>query len=460
MTQSELLGVFIEFSVGIGGFSAIAAAFIHQRQAMSAEDIYRILNMLLMALGPAFVALVTLALIHVPAGFHCGEFAASRNRDETPDDRTAPGSYPRGNTGDGGGFCDKRCNSIACVLRGDSEFVYRFVCGAGDNSCSGSRSICSTYCCETNSCETRKGNGMKIGMMLGFEDSIKMITDIAGQAENAGCDVLYTVDAGRSATVTAAAVINATQRVRVGTYIVNAYAREPWMTGIEARDLNEISDGRFVLGVGSGNLHFNDLYMGIDSTRSLAKMREFVEVVRGVVNGKAAQPVRYRGNVHRIRWRASWEPVSERLPVYLSASGPKMVRVAGEVSDGVAIGIMSSVEFVRDIVRPNAIAAAEAVGRDPGEIAFPMATTVSINRDTELARDATRASICKLFHPIPHPYYDSQLRQLGYTDFADQATKLMPAGRLREAMDLVPDEVIDTMTITGTVDECAARIRQ
>ena len=301
---------------------------------------------------------------------------------------------------------------------------------------------------------------MKIGMMLGFEDSIKTMTSIAREAEQAGIDSLYTVDAGRSATVTAAAVINATERARVGTYIVNAYAREPWMTGIEARDLNEISDGRFVLGVGTGNLHFNDLYMGLDSSRSRAKMRDFMTIVRAVVSGRAREPVRYQGKHHRIRWRASWEPATDSMPVYLSASGPRMVRLAGEVSDGVGIGIMSSVKFVRDIVRPNARQGAERAGRDPDELAFPMAATVSINNDAEAARDATRASICKLYHPIPHPYYDSQLRQLGYSHFADQATELMPAGRLREAMALVPEEVIDSMTITGDLKTCVARIRE
>jgi 5,10-methylenetetrahydromethanopterin reductase len=301
---------------------------------------------------------------------------------------------------------------------------------------------------------------MKIGMMLGFEDSISTITTIARKAEASGCHSLYTVDAGRSATVTAAAVINVTRSARVGTYIVNAYARQPWMTGIEARDLNEISEGRFVLGVGTGNLHFNNLSLGSDSSRSLAKMRDFMNIVSAVVNGKAAERVRYQGDIHRIRWRATWDPATPKLPVYLSASGPRMVRLAGEVSDGVAVGIMSSVQFMRDIVRPNARAGALAAGRNPDMLAFPMATTVSINNDREKARDATRASICKLFHPIPHPYYDSQLRQLGFSEFADQAARLMPAGRLPEAMKLVPEEVIDTMTITGDLEQCAARIRE
>ena len=121
---------------------------------------------------------------------------------------------------------------------------------------------------------------------------------------------------------------------------------------------------------------------------------------------------------------------------------------------------VASVAFVRDIVQPNARRGAVAVGRDPDALSFPVAATVSINNDSELARDSARASICKLFHPIPHPYYDSQFRQLGYDEFANQAARLMSQGRLREAMALVPEEVIDTMTITGSLDECTARIRE
>ena len=276
---------------------------------------------------------------------------------------------------------------------------------------------------------------MKIGMMLGFEDSIKTITQIAREAEKAGIHTVYTVDAGRSATITAAAVINATQRARVGTYIVNAFAREPWMTGLEARDLNELSGGRFVLGVGTGNLHFNDLYMGINSLKAKAKMRDFMNIVGLVVRGRAAERVRYQGDVHRIRWRATWNPTTPPPPVYMSASGPNMVNLAGEVSDGVGIGIMSSVAFVRDRVRPNARAGAEAAGRNPDDLLFPTAATVSINRDIDAAREASKRAICKLYHPIPHPYYDSQLRQMGFEEFADQATASC-CWQIKEAMSL------------------------
>ena len=300
--------------------------------------------------------------------------------------------------------------------------------------------------------------GMRLGLLLGFEDSINTMTTLAKEGEAAGLGSLYTVEAGRSAMVTAAAVMHATEHATVGTYIANAYARDPWVTGLAARDLDEMSDGRFVLGMGTGNPHFNEWYMGVDTSKPLAKMRDFLNVVRAVVAGKAGEPVRYQGDVHSIRWRASWEPTRPTIPVYLSASGPNMVRLAGEVSDGVGVGVMSSTRFLADMVRPNATAGCEAAGRDAAQLAFPMGAMISVNHDTEMARQATRAAICGLYHPVPHPYYDSQLRQLGFGDFADKATELMPAGEIREAMALVPDEVIDTMTITGTPEECVTRI--
>lgn len=297
-----------------------------------------------------------------------------------------------------------------------------------------------------------------LGLLLGFEDTMAEFVELAREGEAAGMDSMYTVEAGRSAFVSAAAVIAATERVTVGTYIANAYAREPWLTAIAARDLDEMSGGRFTLGLGTGNRHFNEWYMGVDDFRPLGKLRDYIEIVRSAVAGRAGEPVCYEGEHHRIRWRASWEPTRPSIPVYLSASGPKMVRLAGQVADGVGVGVMSSVEFMRDIVRPAAQQAAADAGRDSASVGFLMGSFLSVNDDEELARNAAKATICGLFHPVPHPYYDSQLRQLGYADFADAATRLMPEGQMREAIGLVPDEVVDTMTITGTPAQCASRI--
>jgi len=104
-------------------------------------------------------------------------------------------------------------------------------------------------------------------------------------------------------------------------------------------------------------------------------------------------------------------------------------------------------------------AGAASADRAALALRFPTAATVRVNRDVEAARNASRAAICKRYHPIPHSDYDSQLRQMGFAEFADQASRLMPAGKLREAMALVPNEVVDRSTITGNVEQCAKRIQ-
>ena len=93
---------------------------------------------------------------------------------------------------------------------------------------------------------------MRIGPLLGFEPNFESVVTVAKEMEAAGASSVMLAEAGRSAVTQAAAVIAATDSVQVGTYVVNAFARSPWITGLTARDLDEMSGGRFVLGVVRG----------------------------------------------------------------------------------------------------------------------------------------------------------------------------------------------------------------
>jgi 5,10-methylenetetrahydromethanopterin reductase len=240
--------------------------------------------------------------------------------------------------------------------------------------------------------------------------------------------------------------------------VVNAYARSPWLLGITARDLDEVSGGRLILGIGTGNLHMNDWYQGVDSSKPVHKMRDYVQIVRGMLRTPLGETFHHEGPQHSIRWSPMTGLRRPSVPVHLAGSGPGLIGLAGEVSDGVGIGILASPDHVRSFVRPTALAGAARVGRPEGDIAFPMGAWFSVNENREAARAASRFAICGLFHPVPHPYYDTQLRQQGFAELADMASELMPAGRTREAMDRVPDEAVDALTISGTPEECLARL--
>jgi 5,10-methylenetetrahydromethanopterin reductase len=301
---------------------------------------------------------------------------------------------------------------------------------------------------------------MRLGFLaVGAGSSLDDIVGTARAAEGAGFDTFHVVEAYRSAFVPLTAAALATSRIRLGTYIANAYGRSPLLTAMSAMDLDELSGGRLVLGVGSGNRHINEDYQGIAYARPLAKMRDYVENLRAALAAPLGGKVEYAGEIHRMRWTRSVPAVRPTIPVHLAAIFPKMVEVAGSVADGVALGVLLSPEYVRDVIRPRAIAAAERAGRDGTKLEFPMGALVAIAADRNRARDAVRRAIASFFHPLPHPYYEFLLREQGYGAVADLAIRAVPEGRTEEVVAAMGDDLVDHLALAGTARECAARLR-
>jgi alkanesulfonate monooxygenase SsuD/methylene tetrahydromethanopterin reductase-like flavin-dependent oxidoreductase (luciferase family) len=250
----------------------------------------------------------------------------------------------------------------------------------------------------------------------------------------------------------------ATRRIRLGTYVANAYARSPAAAASAALNHDELSGGRFLLGLGAGNRHINDWWHGVDSSKPLQKTREYLAVVRAILGASAGEKIEVAGSVHRARARIARSPVAT-VPVVLAAAGPRMIELAATASDGVGVGILVSAEHLAEVIRPRALAAVEATGTDPDELRFMVTAMVNVDRDVERARARARRAICGLFHPVPHPYYDFLLREQGFAEAADAATELAPQGRWAEAAERIDDEIVDRLTVTGTPEQCAARLR-
>lgn len=302
---------------------------------------------------------------------------------------------------------------------------------------------------------------MKLGLIFpGGGMKIRDMVTIGKEAEGAGFDSLYVTEAWRSGFVPLTALVMATQRVRLGPYVLNAYGRSPLLAGMGAVDLDELSGGRLLLGVGSGNRHINEDWQGVPHVEPYQKMKEYVECLRQIVRTRIGTPMTYEGKIHRMRWTPAVDPLRESIPIYLSAIFPRMVRVAGQVADGVAIGAMGSADYLRTVLQPRVREAATQAGRDPQSLGYVMAIFVSVSEEREHARQAAREAICRLFSPLPHPYYDFLLREQGFSAAADAAQKLVPAGKLKQAADTIPDEAIDRLTIAGTLTECRERIAQ
>lgn len=300
---------------------------------------------------------------------------------------------------------------------------------------------------------------MRHGLIFsGGGTTMQQMVDLAVEAEQAGMDSIYLTEAWRSGFVGLAAIAMATERVEIGPYILNAYARSVWITAMSAVDLDELSGGRLVLGVGSGNKHINEDWQGIPQERPVRKMEEYIELLRRAVSTRVGETLQWKGEMHRMNWPPAVQPLRESIPVYLAALYPKMTAVAGRVADGLALGALLSADYINSEMKPRFLAAAESAGRDPAALGISLAPFVSVGEDAEAARHAARMAICHLYSPLPHPYYDHVLREQGFAAAADACLQHVPEGRIEHAAEAITDEVLDTVTIAGTFEQCQQQL--
>jgi 5,10-methylenetetrahydromethanopterin reductase len=295
---------------------------------------------------------------------------------------------------------------------------------------------------------------MRVGTILAGGSGMRIsdATQIAARAEAANFDSVYFVEAWRSAPACLAALALATKRVTIGPYVFNAHARSPWLAGMTAIDLDELSGGRLLIGIGSGNKVTNERYQGIPVVRPLAKMRDYVNVLKLITRAQPGQMVEYSGAMHSMQeWRQQVKPLRDSIPIYLAATSPKMTQLAAEVADGIALGTLLSPEFIGTV---GGACRAKA-GPNFGIIATAF---ISVNEDRAKARAAARRAIVNLYAGKPHPHYDSLMRQQGFAAVADEIIKHVAAGNLEAADAAVTDEAVNSLAVWGTQEDCLKRL--
>lgn len=297
---------------------------------------------------------------------------------------------------------------------------------------------------------------MELGLLLAGGGGLPVndLADLARRGEAAGFGGMYVPESWRSGFVPVAAVAHATSHVKVGPYVLNAHARTPLAAGMSAVDLDQLASGRLVLGVGSGNHVMNESGHGVPVVRPLAKMRDYVEVVRQITRAPIGEPVNHSGSIHSITdWKPQADPLRASIPVLLAATAPRMMELAAEVADGIALGALQSAEFVDEI-------SGRARERSPLGDDFDVhcAAMVAVDDDGDRARGRARRAVVDLFALKPHPHYERLLRLQGHSEVADNLLASIAAHDLEGAAAALPDEVVTSLVVAGTPAECAAQV--
>jgi probable F420-dependent oxidoreductase len=290
-------------------------------------------------------------------------------------------------------------------------------------------------------------------------ETMAELVEASRAAEDAGFESLWTPELHRSAFVPAAAMATATSRVDVGTGIALAFVRSPMITALSALDVDDLSGGRFRLGLGSGVKRLNEDWHNATFGRPAVHVRETVELVRRfVAEARLGRPIEYSGehyDVHVRGWERPFAQPRERIPVYLAAMGPLMTRLAGEVADGWIAHELGSPAYLREEILPHLETGLARAGRERGELVV-MPSAVCVPHDDP--RQAKRwAAGLVAFYASVRTYADF----FAFHGFGEEAARIgerFRAGDTSGMIDACPDDMVDAFTFAGTPDEVRKRL--
>jgi probable F420-dependent oxidoreductase len=273
-----------------------------------------------------------------------------------------------------------------------------------------------------------------------FPFDVRETCEIARAAEDLGYTDAWVAEVGGTDGFAVASALGVTtSKLRIGIAIVPAYSRPPALIAMGAAAAQQASGGRFCLGIGASSPAIVEGWMGLAYERPFVRVKETVEVVRSALNG---DKVDYSGETLHVKGFRLEAPPEHRVPIFLAALGPRMLSLAAERADGVAL-FLASEEGVR-------IAAKAAPGRE---------VLARIMCFVDQPRDEVREFARWLINPyLAVPGYNRFVAEQGFEDVARAVGEAWRNRDRKAGLAAIPDELIDALVINGSPGECAERI--
>jgi len=290
-------------------------------------------------------------------------------------------------------------------------------------------------------------------------ETMREVVDAAVAAESAGFSDVWISELHRSAFVPAAAVASATRTIGVGTAIALAFPRSPMITALNALDLDDLSGGRFTLGLGSGVKRLNEDWHNVPFGKAAPHLRETIAIIRRLVaEAHLGKPIEIDGEHERVRIRGyerPFPPVRERIPIYIAAVGDVMTRLAGEIGDGFLGHELGSPRYLSERLLPNISAGLERAGRDRSSCAVVTSVCCVIDDDSRQAK-RWAAGLVAFYATVRT--YEPFFAFHGFEREASEIGERFRAGDEKAMIDATPDEMVDALSLAGTADEVRKRL--
>ena len=303
----------------------------------------------------------------------------------------------------------------------------------------------------------------RVGLIFLDRPGLREQIQLAQHAERRGFESVWVCETRlvRDAVTPLAAFASATQRIKLASGVVNNWTRTTALMAMTFASLHELSQGRVIMGIGS---YWEPLAwkQGIRRRKTLTAMREYVTVFRQLLN---LETVTFEGEVVKVRdlrldLGFGVPETPKDVPIYIGATGPQMMELAGEIADGIFHNFFTSVQYLRQSVE-RARRGAESAGRRLQDIDMPQMMAVAMSDDAEEARNTARYAVTMYMGQQPHIARASGVDEELIQRIHDTMGGWPPRpGGIEDAMPLVDNKVVDMLCAAGTPEMCIQRVQE
>jgi probable F420-dependent oxidoreductase len=292
---------------------------------------------------------------------------------------------------------------------------------------------------------------------------VRTIAGAAAQVEALGYDALVVEETKDDPYQMLALASTTTSTLGLGTSVAMAFPRSPTITAMSAWTMQKVSDGRFVLGLGSQvRGHIRRRY-GMEWSSPAPWMRDYIKAMRAVWTcWQDRTPLAYEGEHYNLSLMVPlFDPGPIEypdIPIHLAAINPNMCAVAGEVADGVRLHPVCSPKYITEAMIPALEKGALRANRESAEVEWcmkPLVATAPDEATLDIVSNTVRARVG--FY-LSTPAYRAAFDVHGWTDLAEQATVLSKEQRWEEIPPLVHDEMFHTIATVGTYDTIGGQL--
>ena len=307
---------------------------------------------------------------------------------------------------------------------------------------------------------------MKLDASLGTEgDYLRAIDRTARAAEDLGFAGLWTNETKHDGFLPLAIAANETRRMELGTSVAIAFSRSPMEMAQTAWDLQDLSEGRFVLGLGTQVRAHITRRFSMPWDRPAARLREYILALRAIWGSFQGEgPLEFEGEFYRHTLMTPFfdpGPIEHpEIPVYIAGVNTRLATLAGELCDGFHVHPFHSPEYVRRTVTPAIAEGASKEGRDPEAVELATSVFVVTGESEEEIEEVREKMRSQISFYASTPTYRTVLEAHGWQDVGEELGKLAREKRWNEMPGLVTNEMLGAFSVEAAPDELGAALHE